>query len=876
MKYRIPVFTKLHVVIPEDYKICLNKVLWDSGALHSSYISQQWLDRHREILGERIRNVDTIVRLGDSKTCINLNEKVALEVEATSPVSSSSRKIAKVDFCVMSMPGMDAIIGLPDILNIYLDIFVDILESGRYQKGTARDSFHLTELEDLERRHSDLEMPWKEQLDETPLEELETEDPCSFTGPLYYLSKPHVEVVEEYFQMFDEHISPEWRNEPALLELLQSPEAVQVFVPSEWKGINGFDPVTFEFKEDMPKVHRSASRPVNMRIFQDARVEFERMCTYMYVDSDSPIASPLVVAPKATKPFIRLCGDYRWVNQYVKTAQYYIPHVMKELEKAAGYTFFIDLDLTNAFHQIVLSKETSEVLSVTTPWGLKRPVFLPEGVAPASGVLQRMVMSLFEDFSDWMVRLFDNVLVLCENFADGVEKLKKVIKRCHERGVVLKFAKSWIGFQQVKFFGYKVTPGKYELDEDRKTTIKEAELPTNKKAMQRFLGMAVFFNEFIPCFSDVTAKLYDMIAPTFEWDEKKWTEDYKAVFEKVKEALCASQAKHFPDYSLDWILRTDASDFAVASTLLQLRREGDKITYEVIGFKAHKLTGAARRWDTFKKEAFGVYFGVRSHAYYLRGKAFVIETDCRNLVWIEKSEVPIVIRWRIYLQSFQFLLRHLKGKDNVVADWASRKEEFEHIDGVVLRDEESEAEDITEVNLSILLLLGNDGVETTITTGALRPEDQTARDFLRQVHGGRMPHFEAKRTWQLLNKHFPGHGVPVRVVQGFVAECPRCQKDARQSVSDIQPAVRTLLPEGNRVRVGIDSVTITPEDKDGNIHAIVLVNHMTKHVSIYPAKTYDAGTAATALFVYYCKFGGFDELASDPGAMTPYRSLTLG
>jgi len=125
-----------------------------------------------------------------------------------------------------------------------------------------------------------------------------------------------------------------------------------------------------------------------------------------------------------------------------------------------------------------------------------------------------------------MVRLFDNVLVLCNSFEDGISKLKKVIQRCSERGVVLKFAKSWIGFQQVKFFGYKVTPGKYELDEDRKATIREAEMPKTRKSMQRFLGMAVFFNEFVPSFSDLTAKLYDMIAPGFVWDKKTWTEDY--------------------------------------------------------------------------------------------------------------------------------------------------------------------------------------------------------------------------------------------------------------------------------------------------------------------------------------------------------------
>ena len=76
-------------------------MLWDSGALHSSYISLQWVDRYREALGDRVRNGGTLVRLGDSKTQVRLKEKVTLEVEAVSPVSSSSRKVAGIDFCVM-------------------------------------------------------------------------------------------------------------------------------------------------------------------------------------------------------------------------------------------------------------------------------------------------------------------------------------------------------------------------------------------------------------------------------------------------------------------------------------------------------------------------------------------------------------------------------------------------------------------------------------------------------------------------------------------------------------------------------------------------------------------------------------------------------
>ena len=84
------------------------------------------------------------------------------------------------------------------------------------------------------------------------------------------------------------------------------------------------------------------------------------------------------------------------------------------------------------------------------------------------------------------------------------------------------------------------------------------------------------------------------------------------------------------------------------------------------------MSPQATRWSTIEQEAFGVYFGVSHFAYYLQCKAFIIETDHNNLLWIEASLVPKVIRWRVYLQSFSFLLRHIPGKQNMVADWLSR------------------------------------------------------------------------------------------------------------------------------------------------------------------------------------------------------------
>ena len=74
---------------------------------------------------------------------------------------------------------------------------------------------------------------------------------------------------------------------------------------------------------------------------------------------------------------------------------------------------------------------------------------------------------------------------------------------------------------------------------------------------------------------------------------------------------------------------------------------------------------------------------------------------------------------------------------------------------------------------------------------------------------------------------------------------------------DIKPVVRTLIPEEYRDRLGIDALTITPADEDGNMRAVVVVDQKTKHTAIYPGKSYDQTTAANALFCYMCTFGLF-------------------
>ena len=124
-------------------------------------------------------------------------------------------------------------------------------------------------------------------------------------------------------------------------QLLRSKSGIDVFVPSNWDGINGIDEgIEFNWKPGIPESMKPPARPVNPRLFSASEQEFRRLRTYFYQESDSPIASPLVIAPKATKPFIRFCGDNLiLVHKYIETGHYPIPNVFISIQKITKQMF---------------------------------------------------------------------------------------------------------------------------------------------------------------------------------------------------------------------------------------------------------------------------------------------------------------------------------------------------------------------------------------------------------------------------------------------------------------------------------------------------------------------------------------------------------
>ena len=545
------------------------KVLFDTGALHASYIDKAFVDMHRDKLQHALSNCRAMARLADGTTTVAVDEVCKTTITVID--SKGKKHTATIPLLVLPSSTTDVIVGLPHILAAFGDLFRDMIDVAIDEAEGIATTLDILEAAADYKDIPPEPPPWVYGKEPEAIEDIEVELPASFPWHLQYMEMPYEEALEEYFALFDSHVNPEFSLGTDVIQLLRT-KGAKVFVPNNWEGINGVDPIELSWKTDLPDRMKPPARPVNPRLFAHAEKEYGRLRGYMYRDSTSPIASPLVIAPKATKPFIRFCGDYRQINLYIYIGHYKIPIVKEELLKISTYRVFVDLDMSNSFHQLKLGPITSSRLSIQTPWGQVEPMFMPEGVGPASFHLQSVVSSVFADFSDWLICIFDNILVLANDYTDAYVKLERVLDRCIARNVFLKFSKSWLGFDHANFFGYIVKHNCYELSQARKDGVMAIQFPRNLKMMQSFLGEALFFKSFVPNYSDLTAPLHDMTRKDFNWTNRStWQHDYEAVFEEFKHALCNSLSLYYPNYDWTWLLRVDASDIACGAILLQVR-----------------------------------------------------------------------------------------------------------------------------------------------------------------------------------------------------------------------------------------------------------------------------------------------------------------
>ena len=67
-------------------------------------------------------------------------------------------------------------------------------------------------------------------------------------------------------------------------------------------------------------------------------------------------------------------------------------------------------------------------------------------------------------------------------------------------------------------------------------------------------------------------------------------------------------------------------------------------------------------------------WGVSKFCLYLAGKPFVLQTDYQPLTFLKDAKFrnDRIMRWKLALPEYDYTVKDIPGKDNIVADYLSR------------------------------------------------------------------------------------------------------------------------------------------------------------------------------------------------------------
>jgi hypothetical protein len=213
--------------------------------------------------------------------------------------------------------------------------------------------------------------------------------------------------------------------------------------------------------------------------------------------STSPFGAPILFVKKKDGT-LRMCMDYRALNENTIKNKYPLPNVDDLLDQLSGARYFSKIDLRSGYHQIRIAAGDEHKTAFRTRYGHYEFIVLPFGLTNAPATFMRLMNDVLRPYLDkFAVAFLDDVLIYSRTLEEHEQHVRLVLDVLRRQKLYAKLSKCEFFKDEIEFLGHKITADGARPLESKVSAVKTWPQPKNVSEVRGFLGLANYYRRFV-------------------------------------------------------------------------------------------------------------------------------------------------------------------------------------------------------------------------------------------------------------------------------------------------------------------------------------------------------------------------------------------
>jgi len=219
-------------------------------------------------------------------------------------------------------------------------------------------------------------------------------------------------------------------------------------------------------------------------------------------------ASPIMFVKKKDGK-LRLCADYRALNEVTKKDRHPLPLISEALDRLGGAKYFTKLDIKDAYHNIRIREGDEWKTTFSTKLGTYEYLVMPFGLCNAPAAFQRWINEVLIEHIDMNCIVYlDDVLIYSNTLQQHRKDVSNILEAIRKSGMKVKLSKCEFHQCETEYLGFIIGQEGVMTDPVKTQAIWDWTTPKKIKEIQCFLGFCNFYRRFIEGFSRTAKPLY--------------------------------------------------------------------------------------------------------------------------------------------------------------------------------------------------------------------------------------------------------------------------------------------------------------------------------------------------------------------------------